>query len=89
MESQMLSTRQLFERTYEQEYFSEALGKPHRFSFIVPKHGMESGTGSAETTLPILLCLHGLGRDHLTVVNNDLLREAFSSSGYLCVFPCG
>ncbi len=78
-----VSLRQIYDYTYECTFNSSVLGKKMKFSLVLPP-GYER-----KTALPVMFVLHGLGRDHLTVVSNEKLRKDFVDAGFVTVFPDG
>ncbi len=78
-----LSARQIYERTFECSISSTVLGCDQKFTLILP---VDYETGH---DFPVVFVLHGLGRDHLTVVSDEALRSNFLSSGFIAIFPDG
>lgn len=78
-----VSIRKIYDYTYECILNSSVLGQKMNFSLVLPPDY------EIKTELPVMFVLHGLGRDHLTVVNNEKLRNNFVDAGFITVFPEG
>jgi S-formylglutathione hydrolase FrmB len=82
-EWQGVSLRKIYDYTYECTFNSSVLGQKMKFSLVLPPDY------EIKTEHPVMFVLHGLGRDHLTVVNNEKLRKNFVDAGFVTVFPDG
>lgn len=69
---------------YTYEYESRALRKTKRFTVCFPADYEESGH-----RYPLAVVLHGMGRNHLTVVGSEKLRREMAGHSIVFVFPDG
>lgn len=70
--------------TCEYEYLSKALNRKKRFAVIYP-----DGYHVQDLEYPLILVLHGMGRNHMTVAGQEHLRVLFGSCPFVSVFPDG
>jgi len=79
-----LKCSKIYENTYLYSHFSSILNKEKEFCITFPKEYCEKSV-----RWPVLFLLHGFGRDHRTVVDQQNLRNVFINAPFLTVFPDG
>jgi len=76
-----LGAQQATGRTQDVTFNSAALGRPAVFSVVLPEQPPPPGG------YPVLLVLHGLGRNHRTLIENPETLALLEAQPYLIVLP--